>query len=168
MKKILLTLIALVALPFAVSAQEQKIAIVDVNSILMQMPETKAMQTELDNLLKKYEDTHVAMQEEFQRKYEAYAAERDTLLETIRTRREQEIQDLAKRIEDLQKVAQQDYQKKQVELITPIQKKLQDAVAAVGNENGYTYVVDASTVIFMNNSTAIDATSKVRAKLGIK
>lgn len=168
MKKILLTLIALVALPLAVFAQEQKIAIVDVNSILMQMPETKAMQTELDNLLKKYEDTHVAMQEEFQRKYEAYAAERDTLLETIRTRREQEIQDLAKRIEDLQKVAQQDYQKKQVELITPIQKKVQDAVSAVGNENGYTYIVDASTVIFMNNSTAIDATPKVRAKLGIK
>lgn len=167
MKKILMTLVALVALPLAMLAQEQKIAIVDVTSIITQMPETKAMQTELDNLLKKYEDTHVAMQEEFQKKYESYVAEREGLLETIRTRREQELQDLAKRIEDLQQVAQQDYQKKQVELLTPIQKKVQEAIAAVGNENKYTYIVDASTVIFMNNSTAIDATAKVRAKLGL-
>lgn len=167
MKKILMTLVALVALPLAMLAQEQKIAIVDVTSIITQMPETKAMQTELDNLLKKYEDTHVAMQEEFQKKYESYAAEREGLLETIRTRREQELQDLAKRIEDLQQVAQQDYQKKQVELLTPIQKKVQEAIAAVGNENNYTYIVDASTVIFMNNSSAIDATAKVRAKLGL-
>ena len=167
MKKILMTLVALVALPLAMLAQEQKIAIVDVTSIITQMPETKSMQTELDNLLKKYEDTHVAMQEEVQKKYESYAAEREGLLETIRTRREQELQDLAKRIEDLQQVAQQDYQKKQVELLTPIQKKVQEAIAAVGNENNYTYIVDASTVIFMNNSTAIDATAKVRAKLGL-
>lgn len=167
MKKILLSLVALMAMPLMSLAQEQKVAVVDVNSIIMQMPETKAMQTTLDNLLKKYEDTHVAMQEEFQKKYEAYEAEREGLLETIRTRREQELQDQAKRIQDLQQVAQQDYQKKQVELLTPIQKKIQDAIAAVGNENGYTYIVDAATVLFMNNSTAIDATTKVRAKLGM-
>ncbi|WP_018358587.1 OmpH family outer membrane protein [Porphyromonas levii] len=167
MKKILLSLVALMAMPLMSLAQEQKVAVVDVNSIIMQMPETKAMQTTLDNLLKKYEDTHVAMQEEFQKKYEAYEAEREGLLETIRTRREQELQDQAKRIQDLQQVAQQDYQKKQVELLTPIQKKIQDAIAAVGNENGYTYIVDAATVLFMNNSTAIDATTKVKAKLGM-
>lgn len=154
-------------MPLAMFAQEQKLAVVDVNSIIMQLPETKAMQTELDNLLKKYEDTHVAMQEEFQSKYETYMAEKDTLLDTIRTRREQEIQDLAKRIEDLQNVAQQDYQKKQMELLAPIQKKIHDAVSAVGTENGYTYIMDANSVIFMNNATAIDATPKVRAKLGI-
>ncbi|MDD7437404.1 MAG: OmpH family outer membrane protein [Bacteroidales bacterium] len=167
MKKILLSLVAFMAMPLMMFAQEQKIAVVDVNSIIMQMPETKAMQTTLDNLLKQYEDTHVAMQEEFQKKYEAYEAERESLLETIRTRREQELQDHAKRIQDLQQVAQQDYQKKQVELLTPIQKKLQDAITAVGNENGYTYIVDATTVLFLNNSTAIDATSKVKAKLGM-
>lgn len=167
MKKILLSFVALMAMPLMMFAQQQKVAVVDVNSIIMQMPETKAMQKSLDDLLKKYEDTHVAMQEEFQKKYEAYEAEREGLLDTIRTRREQELQDQAKRIQDLQQVAQQDYQKKQVELLTPIQKKLQDAIAAVGNENGYTYIVDAATVLFMNNSTAIDATSKVKAKLGM-
>lgn len=166
MKKILLSFIAIMAMPLMMFAQ-QKVAVVDVNTIIMQMPETKAMQTTLDELLKKYEDTHVAMQEEFQKKYEAYEAEREGLLDTIRTRREQELQDQAKRIQDLQQVAQQDYQKKQMELLTPIQKKLQDAIAAVGNENGYTYIVDAATVLFMNNSTAIDATSKVKAKLGL-
>lgn len=167
MKKIFLTLVALMAMPLMMFAQDQKIAIVDVNSIITQMPATKAMQTELDALLKKYEDTHVAMQQEFQKKYEAYEAEREGLLETIRTRREQELQDMAKRIQDLQQVAQQDYAKKQQELLSPIQKKIQEAINTVGNENGYAYIVDASTVLFMNNSKAIDATSKVRAKLGL-
>lgn len=167
MKKILLTLVAALAFPLMMSAQAQKIAIVDTQAVLTAMPETAAMQAELDALMKKYEDTLVVMREEFQKKYQEYIAEQETLLESIRTRREQEIQDLANRIDGLNQEAQQDLQKKQVELFTPIQTKIRNAITAVGNENGYTYILDASTVLFLNNSSAIDATPQLRAKLGI-
>lgn len=169
MKRLLLTLM-LIACPlvmFGQSNSPQKVAIVDTQKILMSMPETKAMQTELDALMKKYEDTLVVMREEFQKKYQEYVAEKDTLIETIKVRREQELEELAKRIEDLNGVAQQDIQKKQQELFTPIQTKLRNAIEAVGNENGYAYIIDASAMLFIGN-TGIDATSKVSSKLGIK
>lgn len=168
-KKIILTLVLMLSPLFAMaqSTESQKIAIVDSQTILTSMPEMKAMQTELDALMKKYEDTLVKLREEFNNKYQAYVAEQETLLETIKVRREQELEDLAKRIEDLNRVAQEDIQKKQVELFTPIQTKLREAISAVGNENGYTYILDASSLLFMNNSKAIDCTPQVRAKLGM-
>ena len=89
----------------------------------------------LDNLLKKYEEiTHVAMQEEDvpEEVRSIRSKSVKVYLRPSATRREQELQDQAKRIQDLQQVAQQDYQKKQVRAPTPIQKKIQDAIAAVG------------------------------------
>lgn len=166
MKKILLSL-TLLFLPFLAFAQSaQKVAVVDTQAILMSMPETKQMQTELDALMKKYEDTIVVMQEEFQTKYQAFVAEQEGMVESIKLRKEQELQDLAKRLEDLNSVAQEDVRKKQTELFTPIQKKLMDAINNVGNENGYAYVIDKSTMVYVGTN-GIDATAQVKAKLGL-
>lgn len=167
--KLILTLALLLAPLFmnAQTTESQKIAIVDSQNILLAMPETATMQTELDALMKKYEDTLVKLREEFNTKYAAFVQEQDSLIETIKARRQQEIEDLAKRIEDLNRVAQEDIQKKQVELFTPIQKKLRDAIYAVGEENGYAYILDSNTLLFINNSKAIDATAQVRTKLGM-
>lgn len=166
MKKILLSL-TLLMLPLLAFAQgAQKVAVVDTQSILVDMPETKSMQTELDALMKKYEDTIVVMQEEFQNKYQAFVAEQEGMVESIRLRKEQELQDLAKRLEDLNTVAQEDIRKKQGELFAPIQKKLMDAINAVGAENGYAYMLDKSAMIYVG-ATGVDATSQVRSKLGL-
>ncbi|MDO5035477.1 MAG: OmpH family outer membrane protein [Porphyromonas sp.] len=169
-KRLILTLALILAPLMMVAAQGaagQKIAIVDSQNLLTSMPEAKAMQTELDALMKKYEDTLVKLREELNSKYQAYIAEQDTLLETIKVRREQELEDLAKRIEELGRVAQEDIQKKQMELFAPIQTKLRDAINKVGEENGYTYIMDATSILYLNNASAIDATAQVRAKLGI-
>lgn len=166
MKKLLLTL--LVLMPMYLFAQApQKIAIVNAQAILMDMPETKAMQTELDKLKKKYEDTIVTMRQELQKKYEEYVAQQDTMIETIKLRKQQDIQDIQKRIEDLMNVANEDIQKKQIELMNPIQQKLKSAIDKVGAENGYAYILDAQMMHYVG-ATGIDCTSKVRTQLGLK
>lgn len=50
--------------------------------------------------------------------------------------------------------------------LTPIQDKLKNAIKAVGDEKGYTYILDPQIVLYQGN-TAVDATQFVKAKLGI-
>ena len=48
----------------------------------------------------------------------------------------------------------------------PIQQKLQDAIKAVGDEKGYTYIIDPAALLY-TGSSAVDATPFVRTKLGL-
>lgn len=165
MKKFLI-LFATLLFPLFASAQSQKIGIVDSQKVLSDMPEMKSMQAELDKLAKKYEDTLVQLQKEFQTKYQDFVKEQETMVESIKSRKQQELEDLSKRIQDLNNVAQQDMQKKQVELFAPIQTKLREAINKVGNDGGFTYIVDASQMLYVGTGSE-DVTSLVRSKLGI-
>lgn len=152
--------------PIFAGAQSHKIGIVDSQKVLSEMPEMKSMQSELDNLAKKYEDTLVQLQKEFQTKYQDFVKEQETMVESIKSRKQQELEDLSKRIQDLNNVAQQDMQKKQVELFAPIQTKLREAINKVGNDGGFTYIMDSSQMLYVGNGSE-DVTSLVKSKLGL-
>lgn len=166
MKRTFLILCAAMLFPLFAGAQSHKIGIVDSQKVLSEMPEMKSMQSELDNLAKKYEDTLVQLQKEFQTKYQDFVKEQETMVESIKSRKQQELEDLSKRIQDLNNVAQQDMQKKQVELFAPIQTKLREAINKVGNDGGFTYIMDSSQMLYVGNGSE-DVTSLVKSKLGL-
>ncbi|WP_070466374.1 OmpH family outer membrane protein [Porphyromonas sp. HMSC065F10] len=166
MKRTFLILCAAMLFPIFAGAQSHKIGIVDSQKVLSEMPEMKSMQAELDNLAKKYEDTLVQLQKEFQTKYQDFVKEQETMVESIKSRKQQELEDLSKRIQDLNNVAQQDMQKKQVELFAPIQTKLREAINKVGNDGGFTYIMDASQMLYVGSGSE-DVTSLVKSKLGL-
>ena len=166
MKRTFLILCAAMLFPIFAGAQSHKIGIVDSQKVLSEMPEMKSMQSELDNLAKKYEDTLVQLQKEFQTKYQDFVKEQETMVESIKSRKQQELEDLSKRIQDLNNVAQQDMQKKQVELFAPIQTKLREAINKVGNDGGFTYIMDASQMLYVGNGSE-DVTSLVKSKVGL-
>lgn len=166
MKRTFLILCAAMLFPIFAGAQSHKIGIVDSQKVLSEMPEMKSMQAELDNLAKKYEDTLVQLQKEFQAKYQDFVKEQETMVESIKSRKQQELEDLSKRIQDLNNVAQQDMQKKQVELFAPIQTKLREAINKVGNDGGFTYIMDASQMLYVGSGSE-DVTSLVKSKLGL-
>ena len=166
MKRTFLILCAAMLFPIFAGAQSHKIGIVDSQKVLSEMPEMKSMQSELDNLAKKYEDTLVQLQKEFQTKYQDFVKEQETMVESIKSRQQQELEDLSKRIQDLNNVAQQDMQKKQVELFAPIQTKLREAINKVGNDGGFTYIMDSSQMLYVGNGSE-DVTSLVKSKLGL-
>ena len=166
MKRTFLILCAALLFPIFAGAQSHKIGIVDSQKVLSEMPEMKSMQSELDNLAKKYEDTLVQLQKEFQTKYQDFVKEEETMVESIKSRKQQELEDLSKRIQDLNNVAQQDMQKKQVELFAPIQTKLREAINKVGNDGGFTYIMDSSQMLYVGNGSE-DVTSLVKSKLGL-
>ena len=165
MKKLIVLL--LMVLPLGAIAQEVKIAFVNTQEVFMAMPEVSDMEKQMTDLNEKYRLELQQMQEEYQKKYSDFIAQQDSLTENIKFRRMQEIQDIQGRMDNFMQVAQQDVQKKQQELLQPIQQKLQEAIQKVGEENGYTYIIDPAALLYRGTS-AIDATAAVRTKLGLQ
>jgi len=161
MKKLIIFL--LMMLPLGVFAQESKIAIVNTQEVIQAMPEFATMQKQMADMEAKYKNE---MQDEYNKKYSDFVAQQDSLTENIKMRRMQELQDMEQRTQNFIQISQQDFQKKQGELFTPIQDKLKNAIKAVGDEKGYTYILDPQIVLYQGN-TAVDATQFVKAKLGI-
>ena len=91
MTKKLLIAIALI-LPFCVMAQDLKFGYFDRSKIFMSMPETVAASKKLDDLSKRYETEYTNMKEEYQKKGSDFVAVRDSLPESIKTRRMAEIE----------------------------------------------------------------------------
>lgn len=164
MKKLIVLLFMI--LPLGAFAQEVKIAFVNTQEVFMAMPEVSDMEKQMAALNEKYKQELQQMQNEYQKKYSDFIAQQDSLTENIKLRRMQDIQDIQGRIDNFMQVAQQDVQKKQQELLQPVQEKLQKAIKAVGDEKGYTYIIDPAALLY-TGTNAIDATSFVRAKLGL-
>ena len=167
MKKLIALLLLILPFVGSVNAQEVKIAFVNTQEVFMAMPEVADMQKKLDDLNAKYKKELETMQGEFQKKYSAFVAEQDSLNENIKVKRMQDIQDMQQRMDNFVQVAQQDVQKQQQELITPIQQKIADAIKAVGAEKGYTYIIDPQVLLY-TAPNAVNATAFVKTKLGLK
>ncbi len=165
-KKMLFVVACICSMSFMAQAQQPKFGTVNTQEIFMQMPEKATAEKALQEINKKYEDEFLKIQEEFARKYEEFQALGDTVPETIRARRIQEVQDAQARIEQFREMATQDIQRQQEALFAPVQQKLMDAIKTVGNEGGYTYILDLNTVAFAGGNSE-DVTPLVKAKLGL-
>ena len=164
MKKLIVLL--LMILPLGAIAQEVKIAFVKTQEVFMAMPEVSGMEKLMADFNEKYRVELKQMQDEYQKKYSDFVAQQDSLTENIKLRRMQEIQDIQERMDNFVQVAQQDVQKKQQELLQPIQQKLREAIQKVGEEKGYTYIIDPAALLY-TGTNAVDATPFVRTKLGL-
>ncbi|WP_071147344.1 OmpH family outer membrane protein [Bacteroides ihuae] len=170
LKKIALAIMFI--LPMGVSAQTLKFGHVVSNEIITAMPEFAKAQADLQALEKKYTEEIQRTSEEFNKKYQEYqqAVQKDSLPQNIAERRQKELQDMMQRSEQFQQEAQQNMQKAQTDLMAPISKKVDEAIKAVGEAEGLTYIFDlARTAIpYVNEKTSINVTSLVKAKLGLK
>ncbi len=151
-------------------AMAQEFGSINRSEIFQAMPETKAAIEKLDQTAKTMENELVGMREEYQKKGTDFMAQRDSLPESIQQRRMAEIQDLEQRIQDFYQQSQQQIQQQQQELLIPINKKLSEAIKAVGDELGLIYIVDSSVesaCVYVNAAKCKDVTNEVRKKLGI-
>ena len=146
-------------------AQAQKIAHVQMDSLIQLMPETKQAMDIAQGYLKDLEKQVTTMKAEFDSKYQDYLANKDTYSDLVRKTKEEELQTLNQRIEDFRQQAQADYQKKYTELSKPIQEKAKKAIDAVAKEGGYKYVLDTSTGVVLFHEASDDILSLVKKKM---
>jgi outer membrane protein len=162
-KKIIL--FALLALPLGVVAQD-KIAYFHSSEIIVIMPEYKQAQDSLQKTQEAIQSELAVLQEEYNKKYQAFMKEGDTMIESIKIRRMQEIQDIEQRTATFTEQSRVNLQQLSERLFTPIQQKVRDAIKAVGVANNFTYVLDGQTLLYIAPN-AIDATPLVQKQLGL-
>jgi outer membrane protein len=130
------------------------------------MPEMMNAKSELEKLAKTYETDIQAMATELQNKIKQYDAESSTKTDEENGKRLQEVQSMEQSIRQYQGQAQQDLQKKEIELLKPITEKAKAAILKVGSDQGFNYVLDSSQgqgVIMANGK---DLLADVKAELG--
>lgn len=164
-KRLVIAIVLVIGTMGAASAQS-KIAHINVQQLLSEMPEMKAAEAELTKLGKTYEADIRTTIQEFQTKMALYEKEAATKTEEENATRMQEVQGIQQNIQQAQQVAQQELQKKRVEILEPILVKANDAITKIGKANGFDYVLDSTngTGVILANGT--DLLADVKKDLG--
>ncbi|MCF7568341.1 OmpH family outer membrane protein [Sabulilitoribacter arenilitoris] len=145
---------------------QSKIAHINTSELIQAMPEMKAAQTQIETLGKTYQTDMQAMMTELQNKSKQYGAEESTKTQEENAKRVQELGAMEQNIRQFQGQAQQDMQKKELELLQPITKKAKDAILKVGKAQGFDYVLDSSQgMVILSNGK--DLLADVKKELGI-
>ena len=162
-------IILIIALILPVSVMAQKFGVVNLDDVFAAMPEAKEMQTQLEQTSQKFQQEFDKLQEAVNQKYTEYQTiANDTTPDAIKERRMQEIQELANNVEKFRNQAQQDIARQQEQLAAPIQQKITDAINAVGQENGFTFIFPNEPGLLLYKGTdVVDVTPMIRTKLGI-
>ncbi len=163
MKKIIIAI--LMALPMTMFAQ--KIAHVNSAEIVQGMPEYTALQTEIQNLQKQFQDELQRKESDLKAKSEAYEKEAATLSETLKQYREQELQKAYQEYQQFGQTSEQELQKVYQQKMSEIQDKVMKAVQEVGAAGSYSYILDAASIPYIG-AGATDITSQVKTKVGAK
>ena len=167
MKKIILC--AICAICGFTTANAQKFGHVNSQEIIQAMPEFAKARTEIEALTKQYEADLKSMQEELQKKSEAYDKEQATLPANIKQRREQELQDMYQKIQQSYQDNQQALAKEQQDRMQVITTKVLDAIKQVGTAGNYVYIMEMGAGIpYISTTLSTDVTAQVKAKLGLK
>jgi len=113
------------------TAQAQTVAHIDSEQLLMAMPETKAMETELKKVQQTYADEYNAQATALQAKLQKYDTEAPTQTDAKNEERRVEVEGLKQKIQKYAQTADQEIQKKRFDLLKPIVEKAQKAVSDV-------------------------------------
>ena len=166
--KNLKSLILIVLVTTSVALKAQKIAFIELDSLLSVMPEmTEAKKASADHY-KQLESTLTAMQKDLNDKLNDFQTNEKTFTDLIKTTKQKELQDLNQRIQDFQVQAQTDFQKKNDELTKPVNAKAKKAIAKVAKAKGYKMVIDSSVGVLLYSEPMDDIFNAVKAELGIK
>jgi len=163
MKKIIIAM--MLALPMLASAQ--KFGHINTQELFALMPEVNQIKLKMDTINSQYENQLAMMQEEIQKKMQDYQAQEATMPDAVKQIRQQELQEMNQRIQLFYQTAEQDIQKKQQELLTPVHEKMVKAIKVVGDREGYTYIFDSAAMQYIAEG-ANDVMSAVKKELGIK
>lgn len=162
-----LLLVAIFTVGLGGVANAQKIAHINTDKLLADMPETKALKAELEKLRTTYRNDIEGMFKKLEAKVKKYEAEGKTQTQEENVKRAQEVQLDRQKIAQAEQTMNQEMAKRYQEKTLPILQKAEDAIKAVAAEKGFVYVMDASPgkglIVYDKGE---DILAAVKAKLG--
>ena len=169
MKKFLgLTLLAVAMLGIS-TVSAQKFARINVQEVVMAMPEFDEAQKNLEAFGKDLNEQMEQIQVEFNNKLADFQKNQGTMAASVKQMRQQELEQLQQRFAEFQQIAQQDFQKKESELLEPVQKKANEAVNKVAKNAGYLAVFNTAvpSLAYFDEAQLTDISALVKKELGI-
>ena len=170
MKKLIICAICAIC-GFTTANAQGKFGHVNTQEIIQAMPEYNTAKTEIDKLQAQYEADLKSMQDELQKKADAFDKEQATLPDNIKQRRQQELQDMYQKIQQSYQDNQQALAKAAQEKQQAVTTKVLDAIKAIGESGGYVYIMQigiSEVVPYISTTLSTDVTAQVKAKLGLK
>ena len=168
MKKLILYTLCCICI--TLNANAQKIALIDMEYILENIPAYQKANNELNIASQQYQKEIDAKMKEAENLYTAYQKNSSSINASQRTQKEEAIVAKEKEAMELRKKyfgPEGEMSKKEETLITPIQNQIYETVKRISQQKGYEIVFDrasASSMIYA--SPHIDISSEVLNKLG--
>lgn len=154
---------------FTTAQAQAKFGHVNTQEIIQAMPEYTKAKTEIDALQAQYEADLKSMNDEFQKKGEAFDKEQATLPDNIKQRRQNELQEMYQKIQQSYQDNQQALAKASQDKMQAITTKVLDAIKAIGQAGGYVYIMEMGAGIpYISTTLSTDLTAQVKQKLGVK
>ena len=148
------------------SFAQSKVAHIEVQKLISEMPEVIAAQKEIAELEKTYSTDLENSVKEYQAKAQSYAADAENKSELINQKRRTELEGIQQSLEQFRQQAAQDLQKKQVEMMRPLYEKARTAIENVASAQGFDYVLDSSAGGSVIMSKGTDLMADVKTELG--
>ena len=163
MKKVSLFLLMIMT---TVLVNAQKIGHTDGQVLLFSMPEITKVNADLEKISGDFTTTANEMQKDYQTKLQEFEANKTSWPEAILQSKYKAIVDLEKNMTDFEQTANQELEKSRNDMLQPLIDKIGIAIEQVAKEEGYSYIIDASSGVLLYRG-GDDVTDKIKAKLGV-
>lgn len=137
------------------------------DSILQSMPEYAAMKIRVKQLRDKYEREANYNEQNFKRMFTDFMQGQKDFPQNILLKRQRDLQDALEKGLAFRHQADSLVRAAEADMLAPIRLMLDDAIAAVGEERNYQYIInrDSKAMPYVRRSLSEDATPYVLAKL---
>lgn len=150
----------------------QKVAVVDINAILSELPEFIQAQQQIDKIAADWNQEIAKEFDEVKSMYNKYQAEQVLLSNEVRAQREEAIKRKEAEVRGMQKRkfgAEGELFLKRREIINPIQERVFETIQSYAKDMGFDLVIDkggSAGVLFVSDS--FDKTDVIKRRLGIR
>lgn len=161
-----LLIIAIAIFGFGVfnsQAQTAKLGHVDYAKVLDSLPTKVAADADIQTFLADGQKTIADMQAQLEKDYGVYMAEQEGLSPLIREMKEKSLQEQQQLLQYKQESLEADLKVLNERLYKPLEKNLSKAVKAVADKNKLNYILEASSLLYVNGG--LDLTQEVKAEL---
>lgn len=147
MKALASTLVFILLFIFNSAAGQEslKIGHVNIQEILQKMPETDSIRLVIEKESSDMEELYQEMIMEHEDNLKKYNSEKDSYSDFVKSSKEKDLMEMSSKIQQFQQNANQQLQKRNMELVQPLYTKINEAISAVSLKNSYTYVLDLSS-----------------------
>lgn len=153
-------MLVLLALP---SAAQVRIGYFSNDAVLRSMPEYIQAQKELDQLRLQYDTETQRAEQEFNTKYEEFLDNLSTLAQSIRRKRQAELQQLMESNVKFREEANRLLRQAEDDAIAPLQQRIDDALKAVATTHQFIIILntDSNACPYIDSSISEDVSTLI-------